>query len=631
MSTTQEKLRTPGIVWILMVFLSAILVGAADAFLTVSISSSKVPATAFFPRVPSSSSSSRITSHYRYHDTTTARLWDALEPPTDHGSIRAVAPIAEDDDDTVVDHLYQGGCALDNIQRLTRDALLYTTTTATINNGGAEKGLQALEELAGLCARRLPYDFENKNNKQNQDNDDNSSSSSSLIARTPSLLPGAVTDAILDRVRVLAHHGLLSTNPDSVDGLPSLHLNLVSNGQAVLVAGNKDDDDNNDQDEISQQRLQLFQQCLTDLLDLVRPHIYDRLLPAVRQQLNDDSIQVGDVFLRQYGTDTGVDDDQPGRRGLSAHFDVSARATSVIALDATAATGRNGLYTISTTAAGNDDDNGSSGSGNGSSNHAALRRFFPLDRGDAVTHTWDVLHGVAVEPSLERTSLIVWFVETTVTKTGDDDGNANACTNDSDDDDAGENRQPMSGASAPPRWLTEHRDLESSDVAQFVLGSAMENNCNDADEEQDAASVVVDLYLRSAAQGNTFALTRLGSLVGSAAAAAPENETQQSVRLDEAALTRARELARHFRNNNNDDKYTALHQQVLGSNDRSDDDDDDDSDDSLFLSPMDLAKTFWLEGALRGNPLAQMALADELMYKATTENNKNSSNNTHDA
>ena len=40
---------------------------------------------------------------------------------------------------------------------------------------------------------------------------------------------------------------------------------------------------------------------------------------------------------------------------------------------------------------------------------------------------------------------------------------------------------------------------------------------------------------------------------------------------------------------------------------------------------MDMAKIFWLEAAKRGNPLAQLSLADELMFDASssTSSNKN--------
>lgn len=91
------------------------------------------------------------------------------------------------------------------------------------------------------------------------------------------------------------------------------------------------------------------------------------------------------------------DDASSTRYGLSAHYDVTADATCVMALDST---GRNGLYTIPSTP-------GVGGS------HAALRRFFPLEKGDGVAHTYDILHGVDVDPKLNRarTSLIVWFTD----------------------------------------------------------------------------------------------------------------------------------------------------------------------------------------------------------------------------
>ena len=69
------------------------------------------------------------------------------------------------------------------------------------------------------------------------------------------------------------------------------------------------------------------------------------------------------------------------------------------ALDNTAFTGKNGLYTIHKS------------SELGVSNHVALHEIFPLERGDGVVHTFDVLHGVDVDPNLNqsRILLIVWF------------------------------------------------------------------------------------------------------------------------------------------------------------------------------------------------------------------------------
>jgi len=93
-----------------------------------------------------------------------------------------------------------------------------------------------------------------------------------------------------------------------------------------------------------------------------------------------------------------------------------------------------------------------------------------------------------------------------------------------------------------------------------------------------------DLYLDSAALENTIALTRLGSLL--------EDES-----LDEQRMSRARDLVHRLRSDAGRPDLV-----VLG--------------DDTF-SPMNLAKQFWFEGAVRGNPLAQMALADEIMFEAS--------------
>ena len=128
----------------------------------------------------------------------------------------------------------------------------------------------------------------------------------------------------------------LSTNPDSVDGLPSLHLNLVSGGEeaaAVATLGG----------------------CVADMVDALRPHLYDDLLPAVRALTGRPGAEIADVFLRSYGAaaaddagdeDAAAEDAPASRLGLSAHYDVTACATCVIALDATAAAGRSGLYVV---------------------------------------------------------------------------------------------------------------------------------------------------------------------------------------------------------------------------------------------------------------------------------------------
>ena len=207
-------------------------------------------------------------------------------------------------------------------------------------------------------------------------------------------------------------------NPDSVDGLPSLHLNLVSGGKPIAER----DADLPD----------VLEQGLQKLFAMVKPYIYEKLLPNVQQLTNDSSIRVSDIFLRRYGDDIG--DEGTSRNGISAHYDVFSKVTSVIAMDNTAAEGTNGLFTIETAYNGN------------TSNHAALRRFFPLEQGDGVVHTWDVLHGVDVAPNSDRTSLIVWFTT----------------------DEALDYQETMT-----PPWLIKHPNIDTDNVAQFVLASAM--------------------------------------------------------------------------------------------------------------------------------------------------------------
>ena len=191
---------------------------------------------------------------------------------------------------------------LDNIVRLTRDALIH----ASWEKGDVQCLEKSLKELANLCKLRLPFDFD----QQQQHTNTNMDATKRFISYTPALIPVKNTDRIWDRVRALERQGLLSTNPDSVDDRPSFHLNLVSNGFPVVA----------DTEE--------FQHCLNELLDLVRPYIYATLLPSVRQQLQSTNLQVGDVFLRRYGP-TLMEQQEP-RQGISAHYDVFARATAVL-------------------------------------------------------------------------------------------------------------------------------------------------------------------------------------------------------------------------------------------------------------------------------------------------------------
>jgi hypothetical protein len=420
------------------------------------------------------------------------------------------------------------------------EVVRYYTETA-IQYRGEPKGLQALETLTELCQNRQPYNFDSK--QQQQDG--------TVVAPFRQLLSPNTTQAFMEQVRVMEENGWLSTNLDSVDGLPSLHLNLVSNGAPIVPP----------LDSSNTEGLSDFQLGTQRLIEIVQPHIYNKLLPEVNKLLNTTtSIRVSDIFLRRYGQDICGN---VTRNGISAHYDVFSRVTSVIALDDTAAEGTNGLYTTAISRS-EDTKTGQRPQTTGkTSNHASLRRFFPLNKGDGVVHTWDVLHGVDVEPGSDRTSLIVWF------------------TTDEEEE----------NTAAP--WLVKHPDLEIDDVAQFVLASALESI--DRKENKGPSNTQLSekqLYLKSAAQGNLFALTRMGSLCDEKALS--PDEVHEALRVLETLRPSSMLPGPIVEKAPNG-----------GTN-----------------SFIEMAKRFWFEGAVRGNPLAQQALADELMVEASQTGNE---------
>ena len=291
----------------------------------------------------------------------------------------------------------------------------------------------------------------------------------------------------------------------------------------------------------------------------------------MNQQLGTDTIEVSDIFIRRYGQDML---DGKSRNGISAHYDVFSRVTSVVALDDVAREGRNGLFTTVKQVSANGDTK--------TSNHAALRRFFPLSCGDAVVHTWDVLHGVDVEEGIDRTSLIVWFIE----------------------------KSPNDTTVSP--WLENHPQLDSDNVAQFVLASAMESSGSTPpkvsertsksaqsmhhgmDTEEDGSSAVrlhsaVDLYLSSASRGNDFAMTRLGSLA--------EDDL-----LDSKSLAKARQLLDDLQ------KTRPIEYPSWVNN----------GGDGKEFHKI-LAFGLWYEASVRGNPVAQFALGDEIIASSMHE------------
>ena len=424
-------------------------------------------------------------------------------------------------------------------------------TETAIRHRGHAKGLEALEVLAERCNERIAYDFDEP---KRQTFCDKETMSETVVSQFKQLLPIDVTNKFLREVKEMEINGWMSTNPDSVDGLPSLHINLVSGGKSVVPESK------------SFEELNEYEQGVRMLLSIVQPHIYDELLPEVNRLLNTTSIRISDIFLRRYGEDICG---SVSRNGIGAHYDVFSRVTSVIALDDVASSGRNGLYTtyISPQSSPSPVQNETSGA---TSNHASLRRFFPLSKGDAVVHTWDVLHGVDVEPGLDRTSLIVWFT-------------TEEQILDSNDGNAGEEVAP---------WIANHANIESDDVAQFVLASALDSSsdqCSDISEQQLRQH---RLYLSSASRGNTFALTRIGSLF-------VDNEI--STHLEQEALDMLESL-----------RPLSMLPRPLQLN-------------SNLDSPgVEIARRCWFEGAVRGNPLAQHSLGDSLMEEAVQTGDEDS-------
>jgi hypothetical protein len=468
-------------------------------------------------------------------------------------------------------------------------------TTTAIYQCGTEEGLTALRILNELSERRLPFDFDSWFRHQRRDEgtkgncdvvtvaDDESATSTSsdrgerVISLLPEFLPEKTTRDFLESVRVMEEQGWMSTNPDSVDGLPSLHLNLVSQGRPLYASPAEDDEIG----PIS------FASQIHKLYELVRPFVYEALLPEADRLLRSNGpanhstrrLRVSDVFLRRYGQDICG---SVTRKGISIHYDVYSRITAVVALDEVAARGDNGLFTLEV-----DEDTGRT------SNHKALRRFFPLTTGDCVLHTWDVLHGVDVQAGLDRTSLIVWFDEEEIEAEPGEGTDFSAPTTDS-------REKEIENSPVVSPWLSlehqgpnaEHRTTlrDGNDVRQFVLASALSSATPTESEDEDSTS----LYLQSASMGNTFALTRMGSICEEGGLSSSPEFKNEAIRV----LDELRPL----------EELPDILKDMLASQRETDDTDEDGSE---------LACRFWLEAALTGNPLAQQSLADEVMFAAS--------------
>jgi hypothetical protein len=456
-----------------------------------------------------------------------------------------------------------------------------------LRHRGTEQGNTSLILHKMLCARRMSFQFTPRSD--NDDDDDEGSKNNSggggrrrrnVISYQPSILSSSVVNEVNDILNVVKNRKWLSTNPDSVDGLPSLHLNLITGGKPLFGENDKSESVMTMKEEQSQDDhdLTTFPKCINSLVKVLRPHLYETLLPAARRLLNSTTVEISDVFIRSYGVQQGQrgelekngiteddnEDDEGDRTsktrfGLSPHFDVTAYATCVMALDTVASSGQQGLYTIPPT--------------NGfHTSSAVLKKFFPLHKGDGVVHTFDVLHGVDVDPQLNqpRTSLIVWFTDS------GSGGVSNA--HDNEDDVSSNVNQP---------WLLNPN--KDDDIGQFVLALASERTV-----EEDGSHLGVNplqLYISSAALGNVFAMTALGQMCDDGVVPDSQCDVIRNALLD---LNSANPFL-----------------QKSGI---------DDKEESSSIRCKGLANALWYHAAIEGgHRVAQVSLADNLMLQYTTE------------
>lgn len=403
---------------------------------------------------------------------------------------------------------------------------------------GTVQGRISIEILALLSKERNSYQFQSSEDKVYKQ-------SRNVVELMKEVVPVDVVQEVHDYINIIKKNGWLSTNPDSVDGLPSLHFNLITNGKPLFDATSKSNGTVNieGKDETS------FEETIQQITTLLKPHLYDKLLTKVQTICNSSTIDISDVFIRNYGS--SVQKLHENRFTLSPHYDIYSSQTCVIALDTTSTNGNNGLYAIH-------DDAGSS------SSHAGLKQFIPLSIGDGVLHSYDILHGVDVDPNLlendgSRTSLIIWFV----------DRNAEE-----------------KNVATPPWLLNLHAN---DDVAQFI--SALATECNiKANEENNN----YDSYIKSAKNANSFALNHIAELINDNLLS---EDQLQDVMNNIIIPMKGKRSSNLFLENFN---YCAENNKIV-------------------------ARILWYESSLNGgNRIAQVSLADSLMEEHFNSSNEES-------
>ena len=271
-------------------------------------------------------------------------------------------------------------------------------TEYAFSKRGTSSGIVSLEILGMLCRRRVAYDFDEQSHCS-LTNRTIKSGNNRVLSTYRNLIPEITRDEVHEIMEVIKRNRWLSTNLDSVDMLPSLHLNLVTGGKPKYD-NVEDQEESSEIDEVTGYDFKTSVEKITKLLE---PHIYSNLLPRARELVNSKTLEVSEIFLRSYGQgvqpenddqvynsehDTNNNSNSNTRLGISAHYDVFSSLTSVIALDNVAAEGKSGLYTVLEPSLGGVSNSQVNEYKHiGVSNHASLRRFFPLEAGDAVLHS----------------------------------------------------------------------------------------------------------------------------------------------------------------------------------------------------------------------------------------------------
>ena len=290
-------------------------------------------------------------------------------------------------------------------------------TEYTFSNRGKDTAKKTLEILEMHCKRRLTFEFISDDHALPafQNDDDflvhrtkiSRCNRRGVIAYQKNLIPSITRYEIRTLMDVIKRNGWLSTNLDSVDMLPSFHLNLVTNGKPLFHSNDTNDSgneilnyENDNEDDIDHITGLNFKTSVEQMRKHLEPYLYNELLPKAQKLTNSTTLEISDIFIRSYGeeihsstktiNDETKHENGNGRLGISAHYDIYSTLTSVIALDDVAAKGTSGLYTIAQSPqvfVSNNEKQSVNDHQSNASNHASLRRFFSLGAGDAVLHS----------------------------------------------------------------------------------------------------------------------------------------------------------------------------------------------------------------------------------------------------